>query len=259
MVNLSWLKNNDSMFKKILVCFLLSITILACTKKTETYLNPTVAELYPLAVGKVFIYRMDSSVSDISGFKTRYYLIKDSIENTFLDPNGKKAFRIYRYITDTLNKAPYQFSNTFFAVIDDKRVEYVDNNRRFITLANPVSYNTSWKGNSYLDSASLNITLTTSNLNYDGWDYQYRNLNQPFTVIKGTFENTYTVLQKADSSGVFNPNSFSQKTYSAEVYAKGVGLIYKEFMAYFYNKYDGVAGSYDDGSFGVKLNLVDYR
>ena len=242
------------MRKYFFLLLLLSTAIVSCKKQTETLPVDDIANLYPLKVGKVFIYRLDSTRLVNRAFATAYYLAKDTIESTFLDIQGRTAFRIFRYITDTLESQPYVYSDTYYAVITNSRVEYVDNNKRFITLANPASLNNSWLGNTYLGTDQLPITNNTS---YDGWNYQYIAVQQPYTVIKGTFPNTVTVQQADNSFGTPNSGELSSKTYSIEVYANGVGLIYKEFMDYFYQTTPTPA--FEDNSYGIKLNLVDYK
>jgi hypothetical protein len=81
----------------------------------------------------------------------------------------------------------------------------------------------------------------------------------PFKCLKGTLQNTYTVLQQNTqfpSSG-FDPIQYNEKNYSVEVYAKGVGLIYKNFLHYVWQPTP--SGRYQDDSYGIRLNLIDYK
>ncbi len=232
-----------------------TIQLLACSKQSETLNIIAAKELYPLQVGKTFTYRLDSTVVATFGasLQKKSYLAKDSIESSFLDNQGRKSYRIFRYLTDTLASKPYQYTATYFATIDSNKIEYIDNNLRFITLVNPVSINTSWKGNSY-----INTTTNPDNFFLNNWQYQYQNIDEAFTVKKGIINNTITILQQNESSAAnFDPNFFYNKTYSIEVYAKGIGLIYKDFLHYTYqvtpSKY------YETGSYGIRLSLVDYK
>ena len=238
-----------------LIALLVSVSLIACNKQSETLSFDDISTLYPVKVGSVFIYRMDSTRLNNFQFSTVYYLAKDSVVNTFLDNQQRTCYTVFRYLTDTLQSQPYQYNQTYYIADDKNKIEVLDpNNCRFINLVNPVSLNTTWSGNSYLDSAQVKISDNTS---YSNWTYQYTAINQPYTVIDSTFPNTFTIQQNADSSGVFDPNTLSYKTYSVEVYAKGVGLIYKELMDYFYQTTPSPA--YEDGSFGIKLNLVNYK
>ena len=203
----------------------------------------------------MFTYRLDSTVVATFGasLQKKSYLAKDSIESSFLDNQGRQSYRIFRYLTDTLANKPYQYTATYFATIDSNKIEYIDNNLRFITLVNPVSINTSWKGNSY-----INTTTNPDNFFLNNWQYQYQNIDEPFTVKKGVINNTITISQQNESSAAnFDPNFYYNKTYSVEVYAKGIGLIYKDFLHYTYqvtpSKY------YETGSYGIRLSLVDYK
>ena len=247
--------------KYLIVVVLFVFSLVACKKQTESLSITDVSAYYPLSVGRVFIYRMDSTrLTNFTNFTTAYYLAKDSVAGVFVDLTGRKSYTVFRYITDTLASKPYQYSETHYVVYDKSRIEYVDgNNYRFIPLANPLSFNTSWAGNSNLDSLQLRITDNTT---YKGWLYQYTNINQPYTVLDSTYQNTISVQQAADSSGVFDVNTLNSKTYSVEVYAHGIGLVYKEIMDYFFQPpvtEPYKAGYFEDGCFGVKLRLVSYK
>lgn len=249
--------------------FFLWITTLffvsACSKQTDGYTpEATVAQLYPLQVGKTFTYRLDSTVTANFGsvLATRSYLAKDTVESQFVDAQGRTSFRIFRYLTDTLAMREWTYTATYIATITNHSVEYVDQDLRFITLANPVSANTYWSGNSYLS------VVNTPYYFFNNWTYQYVDLNKPFTTLKQTFNNCYSVLQINDqSSSVFDPNNVFFKTYSKEVYAKGVGLVYKEFLHINYQviiQNGAISNRYyvDDNSdvtYGITLNLVDYK
>ncbi len=243
--------------KYLFLGLLLSFSFISCKKKSEILVMDDISTLYPLKVGSVFIYRMDSSSSSQNGMSTSYYLAKDSVSKTFLDNQGRTSFLVLRYLTDTLATKPYQYNESYYITYDKDKIETIDgNNRRFVNLVNPISLNTTWSGNSYIDSVKI-----TDNTTYAGWTYLYTSINQPFTVIDSTFPNTTTILQNADSSGiVFNPNFFYSKTYSTEVYAQGVGLIAKQILVFAYQAPTTTNPSYyEDGSFGVKLNLVSYK
>ncbi len=239
--------------KYLFVVLLVSFSFVACKKQTESIALDDISTLYPLKVGSVFIYRMDSTSATLGTLVTNHYLAKDSVSKTFLDNQGRTSFLVLRYLTDTSGIQPYQYNLSYYVTYERNRIELLDgNNRRFINLVNPVSINTTWSGNSYVNPVKI-----SDNTSYAGWTYQYTSTAQPYTVIKGTFDSAYTVFQAADSSGIFDPNNISFKTYSKEVYAKGVGLIYKEMTDYFYQTTPSPA--FEDGSFGIKLNLVSYK
>lgn len=242
----------------LIAIFSISILLLSCKKENQKLSTISISEAYPLAVGKTFIYKLDSTIPVDFGKKLEVhsYFAKDSIESSFIDATGKTSFRIYRYlrpITDTLNLLPWQFLATHVATINGNTIEYVENNLRFIKLVDPISYNTSWKGNSY-----INTQQPYGFYYLDDWNYHYTNVEEPFTVIKQKFDTTYTVLQNDEQTpAVFNDQVLNDKKFGKEVYAKGVGLIYKEFMFYIWQTTPKPA--FQDDSYGIKLNLIDYK
>jgi hypothetical protein len=244
----------------ISVMMLCLITV-ACNKK-ETLSFAALTEYYPLQVGKTFTYRLDSilPINFGTSLQTKHYLAKDSIESQFSDAQGRPSFRIWRFVRDTLATQPWRYTSTYVATIDNnqKWIEYVDNNLRFIALRQPITEGFSWKGNSFIDTRSGGSPVQFM----DDWDYTYQDIDQSYTVRKGKFDSTISVLHvdEVTPPGPFNPCYYQQTNYSIEVYAKGVGLIYKEFLHKIWNLASSncSGGSWDD-SYGVKLNLVDYK
>ncbi|MFY8004123.1 MAG: hypothetical protein ACOVNR_04740 [Chitinophagaceae bacterium] len=245
--------------------FMVMVSVLvACQKQTDNFSATTINQYYPLAVGKTFIYRLDSTVTANFGAQlvTKSYIAKDTVESVTTDAQGNKQFRIFRYLTDTLQTQPWQYTATYATIVYNNKVEYNDQNLRFITLVNPVNESTTWKGNTQVSAIGSPFYFLTN------WIYQYQNINQPYTVLKGTIPETITVQQANDqSSPVFNPNNVFFKNYSIEVYAKDIGLIYKEFLHINYqvtiqnntiiNRY--YVNDNSDITFGVKLSLISNR
>jgi hypothetical protein len=249
-----WRKNICYKFLPVYIAALVS-----CKKQTEQLVFPTLANYTALQTGKVSVYHLDSTIIDPSATQliVNTYLVKDSVGSTFNDNTGRLSYTVYRFITDTLNATPWKPLSTYYVTPTNDAVETVDdNNLRFISLKQPVTDGFMWSGNSYIDTKSA-----TSNYQYmDGWAYTYQSINMPFTVIKGTVDSTVTVLQVDDTSppGAFDPAVYQQRNYSVEVYGKGVGLIYKEFLHWTWQPTPPPA-QYQSDSYGIKLNLIDIR
>lgn len=235
--------------------FVLLFILAGCSKETETLNSASLADFYPLRTGTSLLYRLDSTV--LAPFGTalvvKSYQAKDSVESTFTDNQGRLSYRIFRYIRDTAGKQPWSFASTHVATPTATGVEYVDNNLRFLKLQLPIRNDFSFKGHSYIDTKSLNSTVTY----LDEWEYRYEKVGEPYTIKNTTFDSTITVLQHDETTpeGPFNPASYQQRNYGAEVYAKGVGLIYKEFLHWTWQTTPAPA-KFEDGSYGVKLTLI---
>lgn len=227
----------------------------ACSEK-ETLDLPSTSDYYPQAIGKYIIYRLDSTVIVNSGqtVMVKSYQVKDLIEGTVTDNAGRTAFRIRRQIRDTSATRLWEDNATFIVTPVANGFEYWDNGLRFIKLKDPVRNDFSWKGNSFIDTYSLNSTLKWM----DGWDYTYRNVGQPFTSGGRTFPNTVTVEQRNEILGNVNdPNAYSEQNIAWEVYASGVGLVHKNFL---HIEYQPPAPPRNIGyrvGYGVKLTFID--
>ena len=240
---------------------ILAANITSCQKQSADVQLTPLTDYYPLQVGNSYTYRLDSTVYLAFGTNeaTISYVAKDSIVSTYNDNTGRTAYLVYRYLTDTLMKAPFAYSTAYSIVPTGKTIEVTDaNNLHFINLVQPIEAATTWQGNAYIDTKSF-----TTDLAYmDNWNYTYQNINAPFTVLKGSIDSTITIVgidEIRPDDTPFDPQYFKQRDYAEEVYGKGIGLVYKEFIHWVWQPPDGInPGHYEDGSFGIKMNLMDY-
>jgi hypothetical protein len=244
----------------MLIFFITSLLLTSCSKQTETLNLPALTDYYPLQTGKVFIYRLDSSLISISGsseLDVKSYHARDSIADTIRDNLNRLSYRVYRSITDTLETQPWKTIASYYITPEDNTIELMDeNNLRFIKLKQPLRNDYSWQGNSYIDTRSASSPYQYM----DGWNYYYQNVGLPYTVLQGELPNTITVLQQDETSppGDFDPGNYQQRNYSVEVYAYGIGLVYKEFLHRTWQVTPPPA-KFDNDSYGIKLNLISYR
>jgi hypothetical protein len=244
-----------------LLSLVFSISIISCKKESAVVQLAPLTDYFPLQVGNSYTYRLDSTVYLAFGttVATISYMAKDSIVSTYNDNTGRTAYLLYRFLTDTSMKAPFTYNSAYSVTPTSKTVEVTDaNNLHFINLVQPVTTSATWLGNAYIDTKSI-----TTDLAYmDNWNYTYQNINSPFTVLKGSIDSTITILgidETRPDDSPFDPAYFKQRDYAEEVYAKGIGLIYKEFAHWVWQPSDNInPGHYEDGSFGIKMNLVNY-
>ena len=228
----------------------------ACKKSTEDYQAVPVKDYYPLVVGKYITYNLDSTIF-INFGQVRVvnsYQVKHVVDALITDNLGRPAYRIIRFIRKTAAN-PWAPDNTFMAVPTEFAMEFIENNFRFVKMRGPVKDGNTWKGNTYIDTYSLN-----SNVKYlNDWDYSYDSLNVQTKLGTLTIDSTLRVLQRNETIGdPSNPNSYSERNIGIEKYAKGIGLIYREFLHTEYQPpRPGVPGAFADGSYGVKLTMID--
>lgn len=244
--------------KKYFGFALLLITVLtACNKQNELYTTASLSDYFPLQVGKYISYNLDSTVYINFGQKDTVikYQVKDSVETQLADNLGRAAFRIVRYMRQNATQA-WTASNVFMAIPTTTTIEFVENNLRFQKLKLPIQDGYSWKGNTFIDTYSLNSTTKY----LDDWDYKYDSVNIPLTV-NGFLFTTIKVNQRDEFLGQdpkLPGTQYAEKNYSVEKYAKGIGLVYKEFLHWeFQGAQPGRLAFYS--GYGVKLIITGYN
>jgi hypothetical protein len=233
-----------------------AVLLVSCSKKTEELSLGNLADYNLQQPGKYVIYKLDSLLYINFGQKDTVvsYQVKDSVVAQITDNLGRTAFRIFRYIRKTAADA-WQPNNTFMTVPTDNGMEWVENNLRFIKLKQPLRDAFSWKGNSFIDTYSLG-----SEFKYlDDWDYTYEKMDETFSLGSLSVNNTVTVNQRDEVIGNINdPNSFSEKNVGLEVYAKGIGLVYRNFLHREYQPPTPGRPGYKLG-YGVTMTMLSHN
>ena len=233
----------------VLVCFL------AC-KKTDTYNSDQLTDYLQLQIGKYITYRMDSLQFINFGTEDTIisYLAKDVIEDSVVDALGRPSWRVTRYLSDTTGTLPWTENESYLITATRETVEVVENNLRFIKLKLPIVDGFNWKGNSYIETESLN-----SDYPYlDNWDYTYDSVGLPYNLTSGAIPNSIVIHQRDTEKG--NDTSFIRtRDYSVEAYGKGIGLIYKDFLHTEYQPPNISTPVATTNGYGLRLSMVDHN
>jgi len=242
-------------FCSICTTTLLILIMFSCNK-SNPLITDTPADYYPMHVGNYIIYRMDSLkfVNVGSQDSVISYLAKEVVEDSITDNLGRPSFRVVRYLSDTNGISEWTPSIAYMVTPLKGSVEVVENNLRFIKMVTPVQDWISWRGNAYIDTKSDNSLVPYM----DGWDYTYANTGQPYTVLAGTIPETVTV-NEVDAVTGSATGSYTQTIYSAEIYGKNIGLIYKRFL---YSVYQSPNVEYPNGvtiGYGLTFNMVSHN
>lgn len=235
------------MRKFILAASVVCISLLGSCKKDEQPSYPALKDYFPLEVGKYVTYNLDSIVFYTNfgvSAVTHSYQVKHVVDAQVTDALGRPAYRIIRYIR-SYPTAPWVADNTFMAVNTGNTIEYTENNLRFIKLVDPIRQDYTWQGNKYID-----VTSSSSQVKYfDRWDYSYDSVNIRTQVGTLSIDSTIKVSEIDNQTSI-------DRTYSTEKYAKGIGLVYRNFL--YWNT--GTAnGAYSDNSYGVIMTMIDHN
>ena len=240
------------------------LTLLAATvflftqcKKTEQFNSEPLEDYMPMAVGKYIIYRLDSMKFDNLDTIKSSYQVKDEVDGTLTDNLGRPSWRILRSYRNAAGTSPWVEQLTYMVTPTKESVEVIENNFRYIKLKLPINEGFNWKGNSYISLYSSDPDWDFRYL--DDWDYIYENYGDGFSTLMGPVQNTVIVNQRDEVLGFPNdPQGFSERNFAYEVYGKGIGLIYKEFLHSTYQPITGSAPAYRVG-YGIKLNMLSHN
>ncbi len=223
------------------------IIFVACKKSVEEYPAPPLSDYYPLTVGKYISYSLDSTVY-YGNFGTsasvKSYQVKLVVDAQITDNLGRPAYRIIRYIRPAPTAA-WAPDNTFMAVNTGTSIEFIENNLRFLKLKAPIQQDYTWKGNSFINTNSQTPYLKF----YDDWDYSYDSLYMPVKLGAITVDSTIKVAEIDDQTAI-------DRTFSEAKYAKGIGLVYRNFL--YWNR-GNANGTYSDASYGVTMKMIDHN
>jgi hypothetical protein len=232
---------------------LMVVAFNSCKKTDSAPATNMINDFYPLQLGKYITYKLDSTVYiNLNTQKTvRSYFVQDFVDAEIIDNLGNKGYRIRRMMRSKTDTTQWFDNATFIVIPSRKDIQFSENNLKFIKLVNPVTELNTWAGNSYINTDDNLLRF------YENWEYFYENIDQPFVVNNQTFDSTITVNQSDMINGdPSNKNFFYAITKSSETYAKGVGLIYKEFL---YEAWQPSTQNYEANSYGVKLTILNHN
>jgi hypothetical protein len=206
----------------LMVTFL-GLYLCACHKWSQQ-LPPNMGYAYfPVYTGMERHYWIDSIVyHDFDGsIDTTHYEAWYRVDTSYTDDSGHTVFRVLRSLRG-LNDSIWYADQVFGVTLTTRRVEWQENNLRFIPLIFPIQQGAQWNGNAYIE-ANLNPDLQYLN----GWTYTYVQVNQPGSLSGQLFDSTATVSEANDS---LQSSTYAFRTLSLAQYARGVGLVYRHFI-----------------------------
>ena len=255
------LTSQNTMIKKtatpLATCLLLAIIWASCSK-TEQPKTEFIKDYFPLEVGQYTTYKLDSTVYVTLNTEkvVHSYLLQEIVDAKITDNLGREGYRIRRMIRNEQDTTIWDDASSYIIVPADHTLEVINDNLRFIKLHEPIKDDYTWRGNSFLN------TYSDPNLLYlKDWDYTYANVKQPLTVGNGiAFSETVTVNEVADTLGIPGNKDFLWEiNYSQDVYAKGKGLVFREFHHETWQPPNITcgAGCFETNSYGVRLRYLN--
>jgi len=257
--------NRLNFITAVLACFI----SWSCTHTTEEYQTDQLSQYVPLQVGKYITYQLDSTVFPNFGIKVEVhsYQEKQVVDAQFPDGLGRPSYRILRFIRDTAGTQPWTSAGTYFITPTTKTVEVIENNLRFVKMVLPIKQDYTWKGNQYLPDDPFSPVFDFKvNTGLELWDYTYTSLDGTESIKNQTYNNVLTMDAINDAanmdpstSSVADPNGSGYVSRLEDKYAKGLGLIYEEFIMWEYQPPNAANPSGAKIGFGVKRSIIDHN
>lgn len=244
----------------VLLAFVITVAMFSCKKPDDIPAAPQAEqEYYPLVKGKWVIYDVDSTIwDDVFCVKRMYhYQVMHMVADTFTDEIGRMSYRVNTRIRKRVEDAwePHQ---VFYVTNTNVTLEMVHDQQRFIKMIFPIENGDQWMGNNYILSNDPDFAF------YANWTYEYRNVGEKYNTGFKVFDKTVTVehIDDAISDPEIFPDVYASRTSSREVYASGVGMIFREYFRWTYGSPDGTIGDIGTkcrkGS-GVVMRAVDHN
>jgi hypothetical protein len=209
---------------------LIAVVALFCMNLSSCYLEDTELpfigyDYYPTELGTYVEYQVDSVWQDDQigpiGSAEAHYFLRDINESSFVDEEGRPAIRVERYSKQNQLGDFSNVKDIWYRTRTSKIAEQNEENVVFIKHNFPVKEGKTWDGNSKNTLQTLQLIYRQTNIP-ELWDYEYKNVHEPYTINGFTFDSTITVLQ-LDRTATLGLSVFAQ-----EVYAKDIGLVHKQ-------------------------------
>ncbi|MDB5196688.1 MAG: hypothetical protein JWP88_1059, partial [Flaviaesturariibacter sp.] len=213
----------------------ISLLFTACKEEKEDLQIAAATDFYPTQVGKFITYRLDSMVFTQQGRREEMHVYqqKDVVDAAITDGQGRPSYRVYRFLRDSAGTQPWYSAGTYIVTPSLGSIEVQDNNMRTVRLISPVKKDQTWKGGRFLGTEPYSSAFLFSNDDDIGdWDYTISQTGETVQLNGKTYTDVVTVDQVDESFNVpvTAPGSFASRSFSRDKFAKGLGLIYQEYI-----------------------------
>lgn len=188
-----------------------------CNKAEILLTDPSEYNYYPIKKGYWITYTVDSvkisfNNPKIDSFVSNYQ-IKEVLDSSEIDLAGNERWKlsVYRRKDST---QPWAFVKLWSLFLRDNALHKIENNEDYVKLVFPLK-----KGAKWYDRVHYNTELERRIS--DTIHYEYAWVNAPYQLSNRSFDSTVRVIHYAYEDLI-------NKDYSEEVYAKNIGMIYRE-------------------------------
>lgn len=248
--------------RRLLTCLLL-FSIFSCSEEKEIFETDTITDYLPLAAGKSITYRLDSTVFAQSGSvkEIHKYQVRHTVLQESTDPAGHKTFLIQRLINNETGTGNWTNNGSYQVVLEANRAEVIQDNLRVVVLQAPFKQGFTWKGNSQLPFAPYEPLYEMGAGNtMNSWDFEYGAFGAQ-EVEAEQYQDVWSIEQHHETLNIppTSNTSYGSMEVAAEKYARGIGLVYKNFQLYEYQGANAQNPSSHYIGFGIEMWMIAHN
>jgi hypothetical protein len=191
-------------------------------------------DYFPLKVGAYQIYSIDETHINQTIEQKSIYELKLQVLDSSLNQEGGFSYTIQRQKRDNPG-LPWKNIDAWTSRVAGRQAIVKEGNTSYVKIAFPTMNGLEWDGNSFNDLGGDQSCGENKDRPCD--TYSLESLGKEFVVADGmAFTETLTVVQNE------NMDLIVKQDVRKEVYAKGIGLIYKESVILEYCSTDDCKG-----------------
>ncbi|RTQ45709.1 hypothetical protein EJV47_24805 [Hymenobacter gummosus] len=202
------------MFLRMMAAGGLALFLTACNTTTEAPLEMG-KDYYPLRVGAERVFRViDQTWRNNRVVTSDSSLIREQLTETYRDAAGVLTYQLVRSVRRTSADA-WRLDSVQTITVNEKNLLLTRSNLRTVELVFPTRANAQWNRNAF-------NTLSEAIL-------QYEDFGAPTSIRGRRYDNTVTAYDKGT-----DPQFIVYRYTTRQVYAKGVGPVYRERVHFDY-------------------------
>lgn len=251
--------------RQLLLLLAIATVLFSCNNKEEVLNTEHVTDYLPLAIGKSVTYRLDSTVFVKSGsvIETHKYQVRLTIAEKTTDNTGKEAFIVRRAFNNETASEAWVNNGTLIITPYEHSIAVTDNNLRTTVLQDPMKPDFNWNGNSTYPSAPYQTLFNGLETGKDmnKWKFKYSTFNINETINSQQYANVWTIEQRNELLNIppTSGTNYGYKETATEKYAKGIGLVYKDFQLYDFQGPSADNPSAHYTGFGITMWMISHN
>jgi hypothetical protein len=216
-LNCNWAIEFSAMRKGLVFMFIVNACLFSCSGNEE-FVPDWGLDYFPVRVGAFHVYQVEETTVVQSVEKKSVYELRVTVKDSSINEQGITTYSLLREKRATVSSNWESLDTWSVKLVGNKMIQN-EGNVLFVKLFFPLSRDLKWNGNEFNNLPNSGNIFNDRNSEH----YTIGNLDVPIALSSG-FETDHS-LQVVHNS---YEDAIIGSDQRIEIYAKGVGLIYKE-------------------------------